>query len=206
MKKIILHLCADTGSDSYYFQQDKDFEVIKIGSDIGVENYTPPKNVFGVIANPVCDEFSPARGFDKIGDLNKGMFLVNHCLRIIKECNPKFWVLENPARGKLKNCIGKYNHAYQPWEFGSPWTKHTGLWGKFNMPKPIYKRWEDVLKNENLWIRKGRDKPNLIYLHKSAIDNIEEFKKFKDVVHTDKEFRSLCSQGFAKAFYEANKS
>jgi len=52
MKKIILHLCADIGSDSRYYQLDDEFEVIKVGIDIGVENFTPPKNVFGVIANP----------------------------------------------------------------------------------------------------------------------------------------------------------
>ena len=51
MKKIILHLCADTGSDSYVWKQNG-YQVIKIGSDIGVENYTPPKNVYGIIANP----------------------------------------------------------------------------------------------------------------------------------------------------------
>ena len=52
MKKIILHLCADTGSDSYPYSQDPEYEVIRIGSDIGVENYTAPKNVYGVFANP----------------------------------------------------------------------------------------------------------------------------------------------------------
>ena len=29
--KTILHLCADIGSDSYYYQLDNDYEVIKIG-------------------------------------------------------------------------------------------------------------------------------------------------------------------------------
>ena len=43
--KIILHLCADTGSDSKVWQ-DEGYEVIKIGSDIGVENYHPPQGVF----------------------------------------------------------------------------------------------------------------------------------------------------------------
>ena len=34
---------------------------------------------------------------------------------------------------------------------------------------------------------------------------IKEFEPFIDLVHDDMSFRSLCSQGFAKAFYEANK-
>lgn len=51
--KIILHLCADTGSDSKPYK-DAGYDVRLIGSDIGVENFNPPKNVYGIIANPVC--------------------------------------------------------------------------------------------------------------------------------------------------------
>ena len=61
-KKIILHLCADIGSDSRFYDLSDDFEVIKIGVNIGVENYIPPLNVYGIIANPVCTEFSNIQG------------------------------------------------------------------------------------------------------------------------------------------------
>ena len=74
-KKVILHLCADIGSDSYFYDQHSDYEVIKIGEDIGVENYTHNGNVYGVIANPVCTQFSTAKGFHKDGDQNKACFL-----------------------------------------------------------------------------------------------------------------------------------
>jgi hypothetical protein len=205
MKKIILHLCADIGSDTRYFQLDDDFEVIKVGKDIGVENYNPPKNVYGVIANPVCTQFSIARGFNKIGDLEEGMFLVNHCLRIIKECNPNFWVIENPATGKLKDFLGKPVFVYQPWEFGSPWTKKTALWGKFNIPNKIFSKWEDLEKIENLYIRGNRKKPSLAYLHKNDKYKIKEWEWAYDLINDDMSLRSMCSDGFAKAFYEANK-
>lgn len=205
MKKIILHLCADLGSDSRYYQLDNNYEVIKIGQEIGVENYHPPKNVHGVIANPPCTEFSTAICFTHIGDIDKGMNLVNHCLRIIGECNPRFWVLENPAKGRLKEQLGKPNAVYQPWQYGSPWTKQTALWGNFNMPEPLFTTWEDVPKNEALYIRKGRKKPALVYLHKSAIDLIPEFEFARDYIKCDADIRSMCSQGFAKAFYEANR-
>lgn len=204
MKKIILHLCADIGSDSRYFQLDDEFEVIKIGKDIGVENYSPPKNVYGVIANPVCTEFSIAKGFHINGDLEKGMFLVNHCLRIIKECNPTFWVIENPATGKLKDFLGKPKFVYQPWEFGSPWTKKTALWGKFNIPNKIFNNWEDVNKIENLYIRGDRKKPSLVYLHKNDKYKIKEWEWAYDLINDDMSLRSMCSDGFAKAFYKAN--
>ena len=205
MKKIILHLCADIGSDSRYYQLDNDYEVIKIGKDIGVENYNPPDNVYGIIANPVCTEFSIAKGFHINGDLEKGMFLVNHCLRIIEQSKPIFWVIENPATGKLKDFLGKPDFIYQPWEFGSPWTKKTALWGKFNIPTKLFNKWEDLEKIDNLYIRGNRKKPSLVYLHKNDKYKIKEWEWAYDLIQDDMSLRSMCSDGFAKAFYLANK-
>lgn len=199
--KIILHLCADTGSDSKPYA-DNGYHVIKIGRKIGVENFHPPENVHGIIANPVCTEFSVIKGFDKIGDYEKGLTLVRECQRIIQEANPKWWAIENPATGRLKQFLGKPTMIYEPWEFGSPWTKKTALWGEFTIPQKIYSRWEDVPKIEGLYARPGREKPSLAYMHKNHARLIEEFKDFHP--ETDMEFRSLCSQKFAKAFFEAN--
>lgn len=153
MKKII-QLCADTGSDTKPYR-DNGYEVILIGSKIGVENYHPPKDVYGIIANPL--------------------------------------------------------YEYQPWWYGSPWTKKTALWGKFNLPKRIFQKWEDVPKNPNLWVRKRNrvkqnnrytGKPEMHTLHKSAVKHIQEFSCFNP--ESDMEFRSLCSQKFAQAFFEVN--
>jgi len=203
MKKIILHLCADLGSDSWYYQQDDNYEVIKVGIDIGVENFTPPENVHGIIANPVCTEFSTARGFDRKID-KPDLTILNHCLRIIEDSKPKWWVIENPFNGTMKEVLGKPDFVYQPWEFGSPWTKKTALWGKFNKPDKLFNKWEEIEKNDKLYIRPGRKKPGMVYFHKSAIDLIPEFYKFKEYVKNDADFRSLCSQGFAREFYIAN--
>lgn len=169
--KTILHLCADLGSDSFPYQIDPDYEVIKIGKDVGVENYSPDRSIWGVIANPVCTEFSFAK-FLHEQDEEKGMFLVKHCIRIIEESNPEWWVLENPATGKLKNYLGQPQYSYHPWQYGSPWTKKTGLWGSFRTPFPKYTNWHEVPKNEKLYIRPGRNKPNFAFLHKSAIHDI----------------------------------
>lgn len=219
--KVILHLCADIGSDTWKYKQ-AGYHVLLVGKNIGVENYTPSKDVrttvldnngnykilpiYGVIANPVCTEFSIATGFDKKRNYEKGMFLVNHCLRIIEECGKdslKFWVIENPASGHLKDFIGKPNYVYEPWWYGDPWTKKTALWGKFNIPRLKYRRWVDVPKNPNLYVRPTRNKPSMAFLHKSAKEHIDSFKEFS--VETDSDFRSLCPQGFAKAFFEENR-
>lgn len=205
MKKLILHLCADLGSDSLFYQQSPDYEVIMIGEKIGVENYHPPENVYGIMANPVCTELSTAPGFHKQNDIEKGMFLVNHCLRIIKESNPVFWSLENPFNGRLKEIIGNPVMIYQPWQFGSPWTKKTALWGNFNIPVAPFKDWCDVPKNEKIYQRPGRGKPGLCQIHKSAVDLIPEFQWAKDKIKCDADIRSMCSQGFAKAFFLANQ-
>lgn len=202
--KTILHLCADLGSDSRYYQLDDNYEVILVGEKIGVENFTPPENVHGIIANPVCTEFSTANGFHKENDYQKGMILVNHCLRIIEQAKPKWWVIENPANGKLKDFLGKPKMIYQPWEFGSPWTKKTALWGEFNQPKKLYTKWDDVPKIPELYVRPGRPKPALAFLHKSAVDLIPEFQFAKEHIKTDADIRSMCSQGFSHQFYLSN--
>jgi hypothetical protein len=202
-KKIILHLCADTGSDTQPYRENG-YEVICIGKDIGVENYKGSAEIYGVIANPVCLEFSTARSTGKARNPEKGMEIVKECQRIIAECpNLKFWVIENPATGRLKDFLGKPVITYEPWHYGSPWTKRTALWGKFNMPPKIYDKWEDVPKIEGLYTRPGRGKPSLAFMHKSHKKFIREFDCFTKV-DSDMEFRSLCSQKFAQAFYEVN--
>ena len=204
MKKLILQLCADTGSDTKFYRDDPEYEVHLIGSDIGVENYNPPANVYGIIANPVCTEFSTARSTGKARNPEEGMKLVRECQRIIKEATPKFWVIENPATGRLKDYLGKPTMTYEPWEYGSPWTKRTALWGNFNIPPKKYTKWEDVPKIPELYVRPGRGKPSLAFMHKSAFNLIPEFWTLRKP-ESDMEFRSLCSQKFAEAFYKANK-
>lgn len=208
MKKLILQLCADTGSDTYFYQNNNEYEVVLIGKDIGVENYKVERPVYGIIANPVCLEFSTARSNGKARNPDEGMFLVNQCLRIIKEAEVlgelKFWVIENPARGVLSDYLGQPKYKYEPWWYGSPWTKQTALWGEFNIPTREYFNWEDVPKNDRLYTRPGRPKPSLAFMHKSAYDLIEEFQLLPRP-DSDMEFRSICSQKFAKYFYEVNR-
>jgi hypothetical protein len=199
--KTILQLCAGTGSDTKPYK-DNGYNVILVGKDIGVENYHSPASVHGIIANPVCTEFSTARTNGRARNPEEGMFLVRECQRIIQEANPVWWVIENPAKGRLKDYLGPPVWTYEPWHYGSPWTKRTSLWGKFNIPPVTYLEWDDVPKLEGLYQRPGRGKPSLAFMHKSHVKYIPEFASFKP--DSDMEFRSLCSQKFAEAFYRAN--
>lgn len=217
MKKVILHLCADIGSDSYPYACDDDYRVIKIGQFYGVENLTKTSLlrdfgvdcVQGIIANPVCTDLSRARLGGQPKNVENGLFLVNHCLRIIKELQPVWWVLENPASGALRDILGKPKMTYQPYEYGSGWTKNTALWGDFRLPEKTH-TWETCPKIDGLYIRKRRnrksrdDKPSLAFQHKNHIRFIKEFEPFIGFVETDADLRSLCSQHFAAAFKAVN--
>lgn len=206
--KIILHLCADTGSDTKPYADDPDYKVILVGSKIAVENFHAPKGTYGIIANPVCLEFSTARRGGKARDPDRGVGMVKECMRIIQEAKDlgdlKFWVIENPAKGVLKNFMDPPKYQYEPWWYGSPWTKKTALWGEFNIPERIYTNWEDVPKLEGLYQRPGRGKPSLAFMHKNHVNKIPEFVDAGFKPENDMEFRSLCSQKFALAFKRVN--
>lgn len=203
MKKI-LHLCADIGSDSQPYR-DAGYEVICVGSDVGVENFSPPPDVYGIIANPPCTHFSIARTIAKTPrDLREGMRLVKECLRIIWECNYrmeegtrtsplKFWAIENPATGLLKNFLGNPAYSYCPSEFGANFTKRTALWGYFNPPpKPFFLM--NPLRNASLASGRG-EHGNPIMKYKGT---------FKEKRMAQMHDRSRVYLPFAKAFFESN--
>lgn len=197
MKKIILHLCADLGTDSQPYE-DAGYNVIRIGKDVGVENCIPPKNVYGIIANPVCTMLSWARTRDEKvkRDLREGLFLVKQCLRIIwmsqldlptprsKKTSLKFWVLENPSRGFLPQFLGKPAAVYQPYEYGDDYKKETALWGNFIMPP----------KTPIVCTKPKFDQLRTKEIHYKGNEHL-----------TRKERRSICSPAFAKAFFKANQ-
>jgi len=194
--KVILHLCAKEGSDSICYR-DAGYDVRIIGEEIGVENYNPPENVYGIIANPPCTMFSIARTTAKTPrDLREGMRLVKECLRIIWECQYqitehqripplKFWAIENPGTGFLTWFLGKPVFQYHPYEYGESYSKKTCLWGHFNLPKkPLL--FNPVPTGRTI----GQDE-------RTFFGN--EGKKSADM-----QTRSRCPIKFAEAFFEAN--
>lgn len=193
--KIILHLCATEGSDSKPYR-DAGYDVRIIGEDIGVENYNPPTNIYGIIANPPCTQFSIARTTSKTPrDLREGMRLVKECLRIIWECQYNiiegkrikplaFWMIENPGTALTKWFLGKPAFEYCQSEYGEPFTKKTALWGDFNLPKrPIL----------SLQLPVSSSKAGHKWHKMHGSTKKEQMQK-----------RSSCPIGFAEAFYEAN--
>lgn len=208
-EKIILHLCAGIGSDSEPYRQHG-YRTILVGEYQDVRKFKPPKDVYGIIANPPCTMFSFARtNAKKPRDLSQGMELVEACLKIIWECqyriqhdnqkySPlKFWMLENPNHGMLKWFLGKPAMVYQPWEFGDSYQKQTAIWGCFKEPtkKPIML----TMKEKELNLTNSRKLPKFDAMLSKDIAP----QYFGKLSRSDR--RSICSPGFAKAFFEANR-
>lgn len=205
-EKIILDLCGGSGSWSKpYKDAGYDVRVITL-PEHDVRTYIPPRNVYGILAAPPCESFSNAgRGHVKNQsmDIGTGLNIVSACLRIIKESNPTFWALENPATGELPKYLGKPLMSFQPYQYGDGWAKKTAMWGSFNIPQPTH-TWETCQKL-NLYIRPGRGKPSLAFQHKSALKDIPQFWQYREHIKTDYDLRSITPPGFAQTFFEANK-
>lgn len=105
--------------------------------------------------------------------------MVDACLRIVLMSNPEFWVLENPV-GRLARWTGKPRMYFNPCDYGDPYTKKTGLWGKFNVPKKTPVKPVKVC-SQGSWVQQLGGKS----------------------AHT-KMLRSITPPRFAQAFFEAN--
>ena len=197
MAKTILDLCGGTGAWSKpYKDAGYDVRIITLPEQ-DVRDYIPPENVYGILAAPPCTMFSLARTrARKERDFREGMETVKGCLNIIWECRsaPKykkdgclqFWALENPM-GFLRQFLGYPVLTFNPCDFGDSYTKKTDLWGYFNIPK--------VNKIKSSEDEKSRCKTN-----NRKLPSISDITNSKQAVR-----RAITPQGFAKAFFKANK-
>lgn len=162
--------------------------------------------VYGILAAPPCTMFSVIRNDLRSGtprDFRKGMRTVQACLDIIHEClyHPvykyqnrlKFWALENP-RGHLTRFLGKPAFVFDPYEYGDPYTKRTCLWGVFNEPK---KKPVRPLKGNFV-------QQTTLFRHLKVHQIPAGYQKITKIP-LDTIIRSITPEGFARAFYEANK-
>ena len=195
--KIILDLCGGTGSWSRpYKEAGYDVRLITLPEQ-DVRDYIPPKNVYGILAAPPCTMFSLARTrARKERDFREGMEIVKACLNIIWGCRTtpkyrkdgclKFWVLENPM-GFLRQFLGYPYFTFNPCDFGDSYTKKTDLWGYFNIPK---------MKK----IKLTKDEKEKCKVNNRKLPSISDITGSKQSAR-----RAVTPQGFAKAFFEANK-
>ena len=172
--------------------KENGFDVIQIDIKHGIDILTlvkddiPSDNIYGILAAPPCTDFAGSgaqywKVKDADGRTAASLALIDKTLEIVSWYpGLKFWALENPV-GRLQKLRPQLGTPwyFQPHWYGDPWTKKTGLYGKFNKDLPR----NDVPPDPNSWIMKLGGKSE-----------------------RTKELRSMTPIGFAKAFYEANRA
>lgn len=209
--KIVLDLCGGTGSWAKPYK-DAGYAVLTItwpqfdvtrtsiggGSLIFCDPNGKPilqvdkEKVYGILAAPPCTHFSMARTRAKTPrDLKKAMDCVNACIEIIQSCqhNGKrlaFWALENP-KARLRWFLGRPPFTFNPYDFGDRHRKPTDIWGNFADPvkNPV------TLTGPELE-RMGNNSRRLPILEGMAKGDRQAR-------------RSITPQGFAMAFFKANR-
>jgi site-specific DNA-cytosine methylase len=226
--KIILDLCGGTGSWSKPYK-DAGYDVVLItlpensvvsiacgsydnGNSFLVKDTAGNsrkisfKDIYGILAAPPCTMFSIARTNAKTPrNTYDGMSIVNCCIRIIQEClhhnlsGLKFWALENPSTGYLKKFLGKPALVFQPYEYGDPYTKSTAIWGYFNEPKK-----KPVEALDFTFDLSKTDYTTQIEYYE-CLNTIPDGYREKTGYLKRDILRSMTPQGFANAFYKANR-
>ncbi len=194
MTKTILSLFDYSGNWSQPYRENGYDMIqvdIKLGLDIYELDYKNLPDIYGILAAVPCTDFasSGARWYkekDKDGRTAESIRLLKHTLKIIHFLEPVFWAIENPV-GRMNSLIPEMKRYgpwyFQPHHYGDPYTKKTGLWGRFVPPLPIFaqKAWQPVEPTEGSKMHLLPPSPNRA------------------------ELRSETPMGFAYAFYEANK-
>lgn len=217
MAKIILDLCGGTGAWSKpYKDAGYDVRVITLPAhsvehcDTATDNLIffggvgydsmkiPVKDVYGILAAPPCTMFSMARTVAKTPrDLEGAMHTVYACLRIIWRCQQDgkrlaFWALENP-KARLRWFLGESPYTFNPYDFGDPYRKPTDIWGNFNKN----------LKKTPVELDPKQKKQS--HLNTQELQPIPK-DYIRDPNMTNRAIgRSITHEGFARAFFEANK-
>ena len=118
------------------FKPDLWMDILKL--DISMIPFKPDI----IWASPPCTEYSHAKrkGVRKIEEANK---IVLKTLEIIKQLNPKMWIIENPQTGLLKNQEFMKGLPFTDCsycKYGMPYRKQTRFWNNFNLKLRICKR------------------------------------------------------------------
>lgn len=135
----VLSLCDASGVWSEpYVRAGYDVRRVDLSNGADVRLFKAlPYPVRGVLAAPPCTHLasSGARWWEGKGEeaLLEALAVVEACLRIVATHNPVWWVLENPI-GRLRDYLGEPSMAFDPADYGDPYTKRTLLWGRFAPP------------------------------------------------------------------------
>ena len=121
---------------------DRDMKA-SIQIDIMDWDYTHfnPKLFDVVWASPPCTEYSRAKSIG-IRDIEGSNEVVKRTLDILEYFQPKYWIIENPQTGLLKDqpfMLGIPYNDIDYCKYGMPYRKRTRLWNNIDLwkPKPL---------------------------------------------------------------------
>jgi len=170
-------------------------DIMDINTEWMLENiFDNYEKIDGILAAPPCTDFAVSGAkhwekksnpvdtlFGKVNRLEYFTELTRQTLRIIQLCQPMFYAIENPV-GRIAKQVPEIGKAwyFQPYWYGDEYSKKTGLYGKFNKPKPT----------------------NLVEPIKYSYGS--KTQKYGGKSEKTKELRSITPMGFAKAFYSVN--
>lgn len=175
------------------------FVVIQIDLKLGIDIYDwdyqkiDPKRVVGVMAFPECTDFTISGNQfweekDQSGQTEESLELVKKDLEVIKHFNPDWWFIENPV-GRLASLLPELDDFgpwyFHPYEYGDPWKKKTGLFGKFKPPI------KNPVRPIQIIAGNGDKYSPIHYYTWGSSENT-------------KTIRSVTPPGFSKAFFKAN--
>ncbi len=176
---LILDLCGGSGAWSQPYREAG--YCVKLvdkmqGEDARLLQREP--GVWGVLAAPVCTDFSYARNRYPASEAEilEALSLVDACIGIAwvhRQAGAKWWALENP-RNKLRRYLGPARLEFYQWQYGDAGHKPTCIWGDFAVPPMRHP--------------KTRTKPST-FGTQYANANPED---------------AITPLGFARAFFEAN--
>ena len=123
---------------------DRDMEA-DIKCDIMDWDYKiyPPKYFDVIWASPPCTEYSRCKTVG-VRDIEGSNIIVQRTLDIIEYFYPKYWIIENPQTGLLKDQLCMWGIPFKDVDYcryGMPYRKRTRIWNSiFNWdPRPLCK-------------------------------------------------------------------
>lgn len=123
--QLVLSLFSGAGLLDKAFKE-KGFCVVSAGDIIlnhDVREFTGIKNRFdGIIGGSPCQDFSKANRNRTVLDLTYGLEMIEEFKRIVKECNPTWWLLENVSTVPDVKIEG---YTYQRIDINQAWYSNT---------------------------------------------------------------------------------
>lgn len=136
--KSFSNVAEEQGHQVYTVDFDKQFnpnlviDVLKLTPELIIELFGKPDMIW---ASPPCTEYSHAKRRG-IRDLAYADKVVKKTIELIRELSPKFWIIENPQTGLLKDRVFMKNIPFTDvsyCKYGKPYRKQTRFWNNFSL-------------------------------------------------------------------------